>query len=351
MESIELHDDAFLSNFTNRERTIITTIFAEAIRKREFSRPSSNPLVSATVRATVDNISQTFREFDHGDPRLNETGKTSRLLQQQLKGYKEEDPAEKQEKAIPFSVLRFAYENALTDLDRAIAQICIGAMFFCMRSCKYLKVSNPEDRKTKLLCLRNFRFFLDKKLLDHREERIENATLVCITFEDQKNREKNDSISLHRSNDKTLCPVRAWASIVRRIWNYEGATRDSPVNSFILNKKQHRISAANVTKALRTAVRQMKSFDLGFEAEEVGTHSIRSGGAMALCLAKTDVYMVMMIGHWKSDSFMKYIRKQIRQFSAGLTEKMLEAEHFNHVPKDMSLLKSNSRITKDGKGS
>ena len=34
----------------------------------------------------------------------------------------------------------------------------------------------------------------------------------------------------------------------------------------------------------------------------------------------------------KSDLFMKYIIQQIKHFSAGLTDKMLEVEYFNHIP-------------------
>ena len=291
--------------------------------------------MSKTVRAAVDNISQTFREFDHGDPRLNESGQTSRLLLQQFKGYKEEDPDEKQEKAIPFSVIRQMHKRAKDELERAIAFLCTGAMFFCMRSCEYSKVPMQEDRKTKLLCLRNLRFFRNGTVQDHRLEDTHKADLISITFEDQKNRQKNQSINLHRSKDDTLCPVRAWSTTTKRIWSYEGTTKDTPVNCFVFNKKFLRITNSNIIKSL--PIESMKDFNLGFESSEVGTHSIRSGGAMALCLAKVDTYMIMIIGRWKSDAFMKYIRKQVEQFTTGITDRMIEVEHFNHVPKDISL--------------
>ena len=81
----------------------------------------------------------------------------------------------------------------------------------------------------------------------------------------------------------------------------------------------------------------MPDFNLGFDSKEVGTHSIRSVGAMALCLAEVETYMVKIIGRWKSDCFMKYIRKQIQQFTSGITERMIQREHFNHVPCDQTL--------------
>ena len=230
------------------------------------------------------------------------------------------------------------HTSAKTDLDSAIADLCTGAIFFCMRSCEYSKVPRQQDKKIKLLCLRNLRFFQGSTLLQQDPDELDNATLISITFEDQKNREKNQTINLHKSKDNLLCPVRAWAKVVRRIRSYKGSSRDSPVNSFQLNDKPVRITNANITQALRSTVDIMKdNYNLGFSSAEVGTHSIRLGGAMAMCLAKLDVYMVKIIGRWKSDAFMKYIRKQIQQFTSGISDKMVSMEHFTHVPNDESL--------------
>ena len=174
--------------------------------------------------------------------------------------------------------------------------------------------------------------------MDQRDPDIDNATLISITFEDQKNREKNQAINLHRSKDQILCPVQAWAKVVKRIQSYAGSCRDSPVNSFELKGKLFRITNINITQALCSTVDKMRNtHNLGFTSEEIGTHSIRSGGAMAMCLAKLDVYMVKIIGRWKSDAFMKYIRKQIQQFTSGISDKMIGLEHFTHVPNDNTL--------------
>ena len=53
---------------------------------------------------------------------------------------------------------------------------------------------------------------------------------------------------------------------------------------------------------------------------------------MVLYVAKVDAHTVVIIGRGKSDLFMKYIIQQIKHFSAGLTDKMLEVEYFNHIP-------------------
>jgi len=48
---------------------------------------------------------------------------------------------------------------------------------------------------------------------------------------------------------------------------------------------------------------------IGIKADEVGCHSIRSGAAMAMYLGECPVYVMMMIGRWASDAFLRYIRK------------------------------------------
>jgi hypothetical protein len=45
-----------------------------------------------------------------------------------------------------------------------------------------------------------------------------------------------------------------------------------------------------------------------FKAEDIGTHSISSGAAMAMYLAGVKVETIQMIGRWKSRSLMRYLR-------------------------------------------
>jgi hypothetical protein len=71
---------------------------------------------------------------------------------------------------------------------------------------------------------------------------------------------------------------------------------------------------------------------LGFTANEVGTHSNRLGGAMGMFLAGTPIYMIMLMGRWSLDTFMRYIRKQVLQLSHGISTRMLTYNEFYTVP-------------------
>ena len=71
---------------------------------------------------------------------------------------------------------------------------------------------------------------------------------------------------------------------------------------------------------------------LNIKADEVGTHSIRSAAAMAMFIGGLPVYLIMLMGRWSSDAFLRYIRKQIEQFSHDVSSKMIENMRFRYIP-------------------
>ena len=84
--------------------------------------------------------------------------------------------------------------------------------------------------------------------------------------------------------------------------------------------------------ALRAAASVIGESALGFKVSDIGAHSIRSGSAMAMYLDDVPVYTIMLIGRWSSDAFLRYIRKQVEQFSHNVSRHMIKNQHFSHVP-------------------
>jgi len=44
---------------------------------------------------------------------------------------------------------------------------------------------------------------------------------------------------------------------------------------------------------------------------------------MAMYLADIPVFTIMLLGHWSSDAFLRYIRKQMKEFSTEICQKMI----------------------------
>jgi hypothetical protein len=128
-----------------------------------------------------------------------------------------------------------------------------------------------------------------------------------------------------------MCPVKLWASIITWIISYKGTNQNSPVSL-----EQHRNNTISITSEmvenlLKDGIVAIGETKLGIHCSEVGMHSIRSGAAMAMYLAGVSIFSIMLIGRWSSLAFLKYIRKQVQEFSFGISSKMIEVQTFKHI--------------------
>jgi hypothetical protein len=93
-----------------------------------------------------------------------------------------------------------------------------------------------------------------------------------------------------------------------------------------------KIISTQVLSVLRTASKAVGSARLGFEPSKMGMHSLCSRAAMEMYLAGVPVYTIMLIGKWSSDTFLRYIRKQVEQFSWHIAKQMLTFWLFQTIP-------------------
>ena len=76
------------------------------------------------------------------------------------------------------------------------------------------------------------------------------------------------------------------------------------------------------TKLLRAGTSSFGEERLGFSHKEVGTHSIWSGFAMELYLAKVYPETIMIMGQWASSAFLRYILIQVSDLRKGISTLM-----------------------------
>ena len=171
---------------------------------------------------------------------------------------------------------------------RSVArQLGIVAFFFAMCSCEYLTTPTPKHKKRmKILCINTIRFFTKGKLIPHYSKNLHRADTVTITFEMQKSDERNESVTIHRTGDKIMCPVIMAANIVRRILTYPKTTSNSQKNLFTIGNRIQELKSPQMVEKLRSAGRLVTEENLGFSVNEIGTHYIRSGAAMSLFLGQ-----------------------------------------------------------------
>ena len=331
-KSIGITDDIWLDHLDRADRIKIFGAFAIALRQGRFSGPSHDSLVESTIRSTISYAAQAFRENDKSNPTRDDDGELGVLLSRLYRSFRNKDPAEKQQKALPARVLLEIAKLQHTETQRAISQLTIGAFYFAMRSCEYVKVPAAEKRRTDIVRLRNVVFRRNAAIIPHDSPDLHLADFVSITFEMQKKDEKSDRVTQHITHHEIMCPVRAWAAIIKRIRSYPGADDDTPVSAVWRNNRIEHITSKNIVNAIDNAAEAIGYANLGVEKGDFGTHSIRSGGAMAMALDDVPPFRIMMIGRWSSDAFLKYIRKQVDQFSHNISSRMNKHMHFRHIP-------------------
>ncbi len=170
------------------------------------------------------------------------------------------------------------------------------------------------------------------------------ADTVSITFRKQKNRDNGTTITQHRNDrpgQEDICPVRTLADLVSRIRGYgrQPENANPGINAWAetADDETKHLSSTAVLEQLRTATRAIGERRLGFEAADIGTHSIRSGAAMAMYLAGVKVETIQMIGRWRSRSFMRYLRIQVPETTRGVATRMTSRHKFftiDHKPAD-----------------
>lgn len=332
IKSIGIHNDPYLDDFKWHQKVRIVGAFAQAMREGRFSGPSYETLAETTIRNAVSYVAASFRDNDRRNPTLDEDGELARLLSRQFRAYRNADPPPKQQKAIPACVIKELTYSNQTELQRAVSQLATGAFFFACRSCEYLKVPQAEKRRTDIIRLGDIRFYHEGTQIPHDHPLLDRAEVVSITFRKQKKDEKYDTVNQLASGDSVLCPLKAWAALVRRIRSYPATNDDTPVSTVLINGHITHVTSKILVDALEGAIEAVGRDRIGIQKGEVGTHSIRSGAAMAMYLGEVPVYTIMMLGRWSSDAFLRYIRKQVEQFSHNVSKKMIIHQFHRHVP-------------------
>jgi hypothetical protein len=96
-----------------------------AVREGRFSLNHTDALVEGTVRGAISHVVQAIRESGRQNPTKDTDNMLSVLLSRQFRAYRNDDPKEVQQKALPFIVLEELAKRRVSELDRGILQLTI----------------------------------------------------------------------------------------------------------------------------------------------------------------------------------------------------------------------------------
>ncbi len=297
-----------------------------------------SPVVAGTVRSAASSLAAAFRNnIQHSPFHLPKSTNMRPTLRALLRAYDNTDPAPKRQKAVTPKLLRYLFQSTglatLTLRDSApavMADITIAGFFFAMRSCEYS--ATPVPGKTKIIILSGIVFRTPSKQQIEPTDPLLHilAQYVTITFVDQKTGKKMDPRTQQRTDHPFLCPVLRYASVIQRIHRLvPNWTPQTQVNTIRVDHKTFRITNSFVRKLLRATCQNFGGkTTFGFDPEEIGNKSIRSGAAMALFLQNISSTRIMLLGQWASDAFLVYIRPQVLEWTNNMSRDMINIDSF-----------------------
>jgi hypothetical protein len=332
LEKCQLNGDAFLDSYSRIDKQKILGAFLHKVRTKTYSESTKENefLAASTCSAALSNVCATFRNEGRPNPSLDPDGNTSFLLRRQLKGYTNLDPASKGQKPIPLHLITEMITRQCSEPGLIVFHdLTILAFFFAMRSCEYLLTTG--ERRTQPLRRRNFVFRRDNKIVPHESPNLHLADSVTLTFEYQKRDLRDDQVTQSKSGHTLLCPVRAAAKVVKRLLSLN---KSPDLFTYKYADKKGKVWDLTAKAALAHIRCFIASVDpvFGLKPKEIGLHSLRSSAAMAMYLNGIPVYTIMLLGRWSSDAFLRYIRKQVNEFSNNVSKKMIQNPKYHHLP-------------------
>jgi hypothetical protein len=256
-----------------------------------------------------------------------------------LDRFKETDPPEKSQLALPTAPFKwlaheYQYFNVANPNILALADLMVLAFFFLLRVGEYICSSPAAQRKRRTVPLRkqDVQLWQGDTKLDHNAPLpvLMTANKVSMALENQKNGQKGKPLTHHSTGDSRFCPVKA---TTRRLDHLRGLPPTTPLCTYwdtkgkLMQLRPNAVKPTVQAAALATGLTP----DKGYAPEQIGAHSIRASGAMALKLNGVDDTLIKALGRWSSDTFQRYIRPQISNITIGIASLMTNSLQFSYT--------------------
>ena len=246
--------------------------------------------------------------------------------------WQDQDPSPKPQQGIPNSTVRWiarTFGTATQGRLPIIADLIVVAYFFLLRVCEYTK----SRRATRTVPLRrqDIQLWRGGAILLHTASLADllQATSATINLENQKNGIRGSAVHHESSGDPDIDPVRSLARLVHHI---AALPPDTPLGTFTTaNRRPVQVSPSDIAAMLKGGAIGDNLVRAGYDIARIGTHSLRSGGAINLAINGIDHAIIMKIGRWSSNTYLRYIQSQIGELSHGLSAAMARPMRFHRV--------------------
>jgi len=312
-------DPSLCTVLVPEDRLCYLLVFGHRYRQRT-SRATGQPVQSSTVEDVLLAVGQGITQLGGQDPR-RESPSSPRLhplLTSFLRALADEDAPTGRAQPANLTILRRL--PASNPVELHLRDLCVLGFFWLLRPSEYL--STTHHGRTEAFRLRDVTFVIDGRILPATTVPLNDLktggriSRAILTFNDQKNAVRGEQICHSPSQDLTYCPCHALARICGHLQAH-GERPDCP----IYQCAGHVITAAMATVALRTAAASVQA-TTGIPPDRLSVRSLRPGGATAMLCANIDSDLIKLIGRWKSDAMLRYLRVGSHDTTSALAARM-----------------------------
>lgn len=310
-------------------------------------RYSKTGATGVSVRAdTVENallaVGQGISQLGAPDPRKQVGGgkQYHPLLASFLKGLRDKDDPASRSYPANVTIIRALYDaldichQEEGQLNRTTIDLIIVAFYWLLRPAEYLDsgaTGRSQAFKFEDICLtaggRVYRA-TDTSLNDVNETDITFATL---TFTDQKNAVRGEQVGHKANSDPLLCPCKALYRLTDNLRRHRAPPKTPIFASYKSRTSFRNIKPTYVTNALRHAANSIRHIT-GIDPKLLSARSLRPGGATALLCAGIDPNSIQLLGRWRSDAMLRYLRIQAHTHASNFSQRMLDHGSYTFAP-------------------
>ena len=267
-------------------------------------------------------------EFGSYDPRRSTPGQhqLDKDFRSLFRQYSDSDTAPRSQHALPNSTIQWIINEyqAGSVRNQTTARLIVLAYYFLLRVGEYTPAENNKRNK-RTIPLRKCDLRLFRKgvplSLDADLPTLLQADGVTICLENQKNGKKDQTLYHDASDGPLMCPVKAAAHL---IYQLRGLPQDTPLGSYRddVTSTLGRVQAVEIRAMIRLGASADRLDEAGYDLSRIGSHSLRSGGAVRLKLAGAKDSLIKELGRWSGDTFRRYVQPYIGPIARGWAARM-----------------------------
>ena len=228
-------------------------------------------------------------------------------------------------------------------LNRHVQLLCVAAFYWLMRPTEYLYNHDPDTR-SEAFCLRDIHFTFRGRVYSaaapdcplNDEEDVHAITAATLTFSDQKNAVRGEQVGHRATTDPELCPCKSLGRLALLLRRHNAPPETRICRHYNpADRRWYDAKPVHVTNALRHAATAVRDLT-GIDPMLVSARSLRPGGATALLCADVDSDSIKLLGRWKSDAMLRYLRIQAHVVRSNFAQKMLEHGGYTFHPQRLT---------------